>query len=142
MQRPRSAGPTRRRRRNNNNNQQKKQPFSIVNNNGYSNNNKNNPKQKISTTTNNNNNRRRRPKSAQPYKKNTLLQIQSKGYGEKKRGPSVVQLSGPLQQHWSTQIDLANKNLKRRKAQEAMEKERLEREDELTDDSTISEESK
>ena len=107
MQRPRSAGPTRRRRRNNNNNQQKKQPFSIVNNNGYSNNNKNNPKQKISTTTsNNNNNRRRRPKSAQPYKKNTLLQIQSKGYGEKKRGPSVVQLSGPLQQHWSTQIDL------------------------------------
>ena len=76
-----------------------------------------------------------------------ILQIKSTKYPQQsvkqgKRGPSVVQLSAPLQQHWEEKIDLAGKNLRRRKALESKEKEILEREDELTDDSTMSETSK
>jgi len=89
------------------------------------------------TSSSNNNNNKYSNRS-----NNNLLKITSQGYAKQKRGPSVVQLSGSLQQHWSSQIDIANTNLKRRKATEVKEKERLEREDELTDDSTLSEESK
>ena len=76
-----------------------------------------------STTTNNGYGKvrnRRRPKSAQPRRagrnalSDDMLQIKSTKYPQQpvkqgKRGPSVVQLSAPLQQHWEEKIDLAGK---------------------------------
>ena len=135
MQRPRSAGVSRRNPLGRFGSK-RSAPGSTTTNNGYG------------TVRN-----RRRPKSAQPRRaaknkhSNDMLQIKSTKYPQQsvkqgKRGPSVVQLSAPLQQHWEEKIDIAGKNLRRRKALESKEREILEREDELTDDSTISETSK
>jgi hypothetical protein len=66
--------------------------------------------------------RAKRPKSA-PYRRPGENSQSKSG---PKLGPTVVQLSGPLQQHWEQQIDLANRNLKRKKAKaarKALEKE-------------------
>ena len=96
MQRPQSAGPGGRRSR---------VPFSKRANGGGA--------SVLSITGSGD--RTKRPQSAPGSRKERIESI------PRRKGPSVVQMSGPLQQHWEQKIDLANKNLKRKKAAKARE---------------------